>query len=311
MHRVHVASATWLHTGNMPYRLADRPGLRRRWVNGMREAVAGRRVIFAISAGRTGTGFLAALLDAVPNVSAFHEPRPQMTGTYLDAVAARPLASSYEQRQVKLIAVNRVLERLPPEQVYAETSHMFIKTFFDVVADYYPGLEVVILRRDLRKVLRSFWALGYFSEANPHWRLWLPPAGGPDDLLQPVRPFAQMDPIDRGIAYLCEIEARAERFTTRFPEVPVHETSLEQIGTSRGARELLRRLGLEWSLDQDRYENLQRNTRRSFKSARGREIGLDTCADRFARYADEAAERALPLPASVVQAVAAWRTGRP
>ena len=96
-----------------------------------------------------------------------------MTGSYLRRVQNAPLSQSMLPRRIKIAAINRRLAAMEPQQVYAETSHMFIKTFADVVLDYYQNVEVIVLRRQLDQVLRSCMELGWFSQRNPIWQLWM------------------------------------------------------------------------------------------------------------------------------------------
>src|SRR6202030_4368546 len=88
-------------------------------------------------------------------------------------VSTAPLASSYAERQVKLDGIARLLAERPWAQTYAETNHMFIKTFFDVVVDTLREVEVIHLRRDPARVLKSFVELGYFSPLNHVWPDWM------------------------------------------------------------------------------------------------------------------------------------------
>ena len=135
----------------------------------VRSRVENRRLIFAISSGRAGSGFLARLLASSPDVKAQHEPAPRMCGAYLKMAMRADLKASYEMRKVKVMAINLKLLFFSEHIAYAETNHMFIKTFFDVVMDYYRNVDVIVLRRPMHKVLKSFVELGYFSDKNSHW----------------------------------------------------------------------------------------------------------------------------------------------
>ena len=131
------------------------------------------RYLFCINAGRSGSNYLADLLSTAQDVAAFHEAEPTMHGEPLRRVSAAPLTSSYTERQVKLAGIARLLEERPWAQTYAETNHMFIKTYFDVVVDTLHGVEVIHLRRDPARVLKSFVELGYFSPLNHVWPDWM------------------------------------------------------------------------------------------------------------------------------------------
>src|SRR5271163_992947 len=110
------------------------------------------RYIFCINAGRSGSNYLAELLATAQGVAAFHEAEPWMHGAPLHRLNVEPLSSSYAERRVKLDGIARLLAERPWAGVYAETNHMFIKTFFDVVIDELANVEVIHLRRDPTRV---------------------------------------------------------------------------------------------------------------------------------------------------------------
>src|SRR5688500_15217716 len=89
------------------------------------------RLIFCISSGRSGSDYLRRLLSTAPNVSAFHEPQPDMSGEYLAMVMEQSLEKTKERRILKADALKQDLAGMPARQIYAETNHMFIKTFHD------------------------------------------------------------------------------------------------------------------------------------------------------------------------------------
>lgn len=245
------------------------------------DPVRSRPVIFCISSGRAGSGFLATLLNASPRCIARHEPWPRMIGSVLDEVILRGLEAT-PQRAAKNRAIARYLRNQPADTVYAELSHMFIKTFHDVVVDYFTNIRIVSLRRDLSQVLRSFVELGYFTSEDPHWPLWMH-----DPLvnsgLEGRWPGGAPDAIDRAIAYLFDIEARREHFEAGHPELVVR-AQLDAITKPDGARHLFDALHLPWSAEAERVCGQRENTRQHLKRLRGRPISIQECADRIDRY---------------------------
>ena len=93
----------------------------------------GPRMVFSANSGRAGSGFLAKLLDASPSVVGGHERPPQMTGPWLRRVAFEPPHASFDARLVKVDALRGELGLMAGKHVYVDTSHMFVKTFADVV----------------------------------------------------------------------------------------------------------------------------------------------------------------------------------
>lgn len=137
----------------------------------------GRHLIFCVSPGRSGSKHLRNVLDAADNVRSFHEPQPAMTGSILQTVLIQGLRSqSFNDRsEVKLNAIRNELEGTIPGVAYAETSHMFVKTFSDVVLHGLgdiANITVVMLHRPLTRVLYSQLRLGWFAPGHSGYLVW-------------------------------------------------------------------------------------------------------------------------------------------
>lgn len=102
------------------------------------------------STGRCGTHFLSRLLATAPNVLAVHEAAPNLSGRDTLLAAATFPEKSYAKRCHKATSILRSARRRLLENnasrgedaheeagsrplVYVETSHLFLKTFSDVV----------------------------------------------------------------------------------------------------------------------------------------------------------------------------------
>lgn len=208
------------------------------------DILLGRRSIFCAASGRSGTHYLANLLSAGEYVHAVHEAAPFMTGHHLRSVMERPLHETYSERRVKADAIRATLSTMPSHMVYAETNHMFIKTFQDVVVNEFDQrwLSVVVLRRSLDLVLKSLLNLGYFTAGNDDWRQWMHLAHGEFVLAKAPGAFEELDDVDRAIGYLFDIEARQQKFVESHPDLNVVEVGLDEIRPLDGARDLLTRL---------------------------------------------------------------------
>ena len=208
------------------------------------DSLSGRRAIFCASSGRSGTHYLARILGSGEYVYAVHEAAPYMIGHHLRNVIDRPLPNSYSQRRVKVEAIRATIAALPRRYVYAETNHMFIKTFHDVVVNEFDpeGLAVVVLRRSLDQVLASLIELGYFTAHNDDWRHWMHVARGAGVVAASPEPFAELDDIDLAIGYLFDVEARQQQFVTDHPGLRVVEADIAEIGGADGAARLLTEL---------------------------------------------------------------------
>jgi len=95
--------------------------------------------IFSINTGRAGSKYLAKFLSTAKSVTADNEPEPKMIGDILKLVEHNSYKESYKDRIYKVDAIKRVILDSPCS-TYVETSHMLIKTFFDVVINELPKL---------------------------------------------------------------------------------------------------------------------------------------------------------------------------
>ena len=247
------------------------------------DVLKGKSLIFCASSGRVGTHYLAELLGSCDRVFAVHEAPPYMIGSHLKRVLREPLSDSYEQRRVKAAALRATLAGLPRGSVYAETNHMFVKTFHDVVINEFPpgSIQVVVLRRSLDRVLKSLLELGYFTGADTDWPLWMYVPEGAALLARPPRPIQQLDDVDRAIGYLFDIEARLQQFRTAYPGIKTVQAQLEEIQTEEGAAKLLRELGLQPSPATSAVIGKPTNER---TTSRVTEVDIDECRFRIRTY---------------------------
>jgi hypothetical protein len=188
---------------------------------------------------------------------------------------------------IKVIGICNHMRRAPADSVYAETNHMFIKVFHDVVLDSFPRTTVIILRRDMAATLKSLVDLGYFSSSSWHWRLWMQAGTSLTAVVKPPRPFEKLDAVDRAIAYLVDIEGRAARFKIDYTDIPVIEVRLEEISQSAGAVTLLRSLDLSVNTEALSRTTTRMNTRADLKHRREKQITLEQCKERIHTYVSQ------------------------
>ena len=138
-------------------------------------AMTRRTIIFSANPGRSGSAFLANVLGGSPEIDAGHERVPAMTGPWLRRIARHGLAESYTARLVKAEAIAIERSHLASKQIYCDTSHMFVKTFADVVLDEFRDdtIVVIALRRDPALTARSFFELGLLGPQPGNWHDWM------------------------------------------------------------------------------------------------------------------------------------------
>ena len=110
----------------------------------------GKRLIFSLSAGRTGSEFLTRLLALLPDTASLHEPEPAFQRMMRPALTNPALAREFLQRY-KLPAL-----AAHPESTVVETSHVFCKGFVEPLLELDLLPAVVILRRHPRAVAISY-----------------------------------------------------------------------------------------------------------------------------------------------------------
>lgn len=114
------------------------------------DAVRAKRLVVTLTAGRSGSTYLARLLAGLPDVTCRHEAPPHY-GFALRAAQHRPEAARRFLLEYKL---PRIAEA--PTSRYAEVSHLFCKGFVEplLALDVVPN--AIVLRRAPRAVAASW-----------------------------------------------------------------------------------------------------------------------------------------------------------
>jgi hypothetical protein len=230
------------------------------------DMLAERRFFFCVSPGRAGSKYLSAVLGAANDVVAHHEPEPKLNGDVLREVMLRGRrAESFKRRALaKTAAIQDMLMDTAPDVAYAETSHMFIKTFADVVlesiAPTAANITIIILHRALEDIVWSQLRLGWFAPNHSGRNVWY---YGIHDCHPSEKTFSssftRQKPVssatvqvDRLVEYNLDIAARAralEMFVTQehrrghLRNVHIVHVRLEDISGSRGKSKVAALLG--------------------------------------------------------------------
>jgi hypothetical protein len=256
------------------------------------------RIVFSINPGRSGSWYLGKLLDTAAGARGFHEAAPQMTGPYVRMVNEHAYEDTYELRWFKAAAVQEFIARHRPA-VYADSSHMFIKTFHDVAVRELAPIEVVLLRRPLAQVLRSFVQLSFFHR-HPTSLDWMTSPNAVTAALRCVDEDGRLDHYDRCIAYLLDIGARAQRFKIENPQVPVHEVTVEDLNSRAGVEDLFDRLGITVTARTLALVGTRVNERRQHKGRLHQWPTVRHCRMRIDRYVARAQALDIEMPPRLV-----------
>eukprot|EP01102_Stenamoeba_stenopodia_P003680 TRINITY_DN13838_c0_g1_i1.p1 TRINITY_DN13838_c0_g1~~TRINITY_DN13838_c0_g1_i1.p1 ORF type:complete len:378 (-),score=58.37 TRINITY_DN13838_c0_g1_i1:35-1168(-) len=208
-----------------------------------------KKYIFCINPGRSGSQYLSLLLREA-RINSFHEPEPRVTGEFLQTVLEQGINHTTQLERVlpkvqALLAVWKEIkneERWMYQYVYAETSNMFIKTWYDVI-DYinqFPGeweFRIIILRRYLPLVVKSQYELGWFDPSHAQRGVWY---YGLHDVapdlrrIEPLRPEHNLTRFEQIIGYNLDIEYLTQQFIERYKHltnVLIIPVRLEEIST--------------------------------------------------------------------------------
>lgn len=256
------------------------------------------KVILCINSGRCGSKYLANVLGTAKNVFASHEPQPTMAGDKLIKLANNhEYSDSYiERRDAKIPAIKKMLSSKRPGTIYAETNHMFIKTFWDVAVDAFGSdLSVVILRRPMAKVLRSFIRLEYFSKNQESLR-WMTSPNAKTAAIQALDADRNLNHMDKCIAYLIDIEARAQRFINQCPHIQICDVYTDELNSLEYAESMLNKLGLEKTELTAEVVGKVVNQRIRKKDQFRKIVTLDECQAGIDSYINRAKQKGISIP---------------
>jgi len=198
-----------------------------------------KRLIFTVTTGRSGTGYLTILLSCIPGIHAFHEPDPNFVHVMRRAIENPELA-------LKFLAYKKlpVIAGLP-HSVYCETSHLFCKGFFYPILDLGFMPEIIILKREKRKVAKSLFELNTIPGRTP---LALAYYLKPDDkgVYLPINSWSKLHDYQLCYWYCLEIEKRMEVYSRELLSRggKVYEIELSQLQSLENLLLFIRKLQL-------------------------------------------------------------------
>lgn len=258
------------------------------------------KLIFCITSGRSGSHYLQKVLSSSGCVASFGEKQPTMCGKHLRNINKFPYKNSYEDRKIKVKKIKEIIKGLPlKKHIYSETNHMFIKTFFDVVIDEFgKKIEVIILRRRISRVLKSFIELEYFGKNEVSYD-WMSNPKASTAAINCIGDFKKMDHYDRCIAYLIDIEARAQRFKKDYPNIKTHEVSVEDLNDKKSVISLFNSLEIPCKNSDLSMIGHVVNDRSKRKSHFGNNINLGYCKKRCNQYIKEAKNMGILIPQTI------------
>ncbi len=171
------------------------------------DLAAGKRLIFALTTGRSGTGYLASVFRELPGVRAEHEPEPKFSDVLRDIQSDPEVARTFWLER-KLPAIRRVAE-----SIYIETSHCFSKGFLDPLLELGVVPDAIVLRRSHRAVASSLARLETVPGRTPRGVRFLVAPTDPGVLELPD--WEELDDYQLCYWYCLEIERRTREAVHR------------------------------------------------------------------------------------------------
>jgi hypothetical protein len=212
--------------------------------------------IFSINSGRSGSAYLAKMLSYAENVHVEHENYAERwSNEYHHEVKQRGYQHSYQiRKQLKAAEIEAIFKQ---NKIYAETSQLFIKSFYDVATDYLIergcDLKVIVLRRYVPEIVLSLHQLDFPSMSEYGWYYT------PDHANAITTPIWYIDPItsyadvyERIIAYLIDLEAKVEDYHLRYPNIPIINVELNELQSEEGVMSLFDSLNLQLNATKER-----------------------------------------------------------
>ena len=212
----------------------------------------GKHFVFTMTAGRTGTAYLADLFrQNVAGVEAHHEilgwdkfgvDTPDVSHmTLYNSVGNHAKVRAFWQDKLGRIAKT-------PASVYVETSHLLLKA--GLVENLEPLLAVgtvhlIALERDPFPTVISYRNRFDFLNKGMWWMWYLDPDYPRNILRAPKLLEAGLNGLC--LWYIFEMQARGRFYLKALggqPRVKVHLATLEEISTAEGAERLLKRMAL-------------------------------------------------------------------
>lgn len=192
-----------------------------------------KRLIFTVTTGRSGTGFLCHILQDIDDVACFHEPRPSFSDVMREAISDPQIAKAFLTEQ-KLPFI-RGLEA----KTYIETSHLACKGFIEHLADFGLCPDLILLSRDKIEVATSLFLLGTIPARTLRGLRFLLSPNDPGVL--PIRDWETLPDWSLCYWYCLEIERRMYVYKNLVQQFgrKVHSTSIVDCKSEFGLNALL------------------------------------------------------------------------
>ena len=204
------------------------------------------RTYFALTAGRTGTAWLAEFLSQNLGFDVVHEPMEiDDFGLNMPDIRTMRHFNTYGNDATVQDFWHRKFEQIRQRPVYGETNHTLAKCGLleNLVASPLAGNStVILLRRNLVKQCVSHLVRHDFVNVTTAWQWYLHPHYV-KRLVTP-KPFLALGTLGMAVWYCYEMAARQSYYALIYSDhLTIIETDLEDLVTEPGAQTLLDAIG--------------------------------------------------------------------
>ena len=219
------------------------------------------KTIFTISAGRTGTAWLAEFLTRNQSTPCIHEPLEiEDFGVAMPDIRLMRSFNTYGNNPEVQEFWRRKLEMISANDVYSETNHTLGKCgLIENLAesDLTGDATIIILRRDLVKQAVSYLVRNDFGNITIAWQWYLHPSYR-KKIINP-EPFLSKGQIGMALWYCYEMEARQAYYKRLYADkMRMVEVKLDDIVKPDGAQQFWSQLGGEGQCELPERKNENR-----------------------------------------------------
>jgi len=163
-------------------------------------------MIFTVTAGRTGTRFLSILFGLFRKVASYHEPFP----SFIHFSHENKTFDDFRTflRTEKLPSIENLVEG---REIYMEMSHGFCKYFFYPLLDLGYVPDLLLIKRNRRKIAKSFLSLDLIPGTTERGNIFAISPSHPENVTR-LGDWKRRTPYELCYWYTLEIEHRMRKY---------------------------------------------------------------------------------------------------
>jgi hypothetical protein len=202
---------------------------------------------FVITAGRTGSAWLADFLSENLKIDAIHEPLGiDDFGVRMPDIRTMRNFNNYGNNAFVKEFWTRKFDSIP-DGTYAETNHTLCKCgLLENLAESNRSdfTALIILKRDIVKQCVSYLVRSDFGNITLAWQWYLHPSY--QKKLVNFQPFAQLGGLGMPLWYCYEMQARQEYYRQKYSDkIEMIDVTLDGAVKEEGAKAFLKDLGVD------------------------------------------------------------------